>query len=141
MKNYSFWLKTSSVIQFITAAAHSISFFVTPQPANETEKRFYDLMTSYQFDFGAGFHRSMEQMMTALSVCFPLVCLLGGVVNWYLLYKKVPMDVMKGVLNINIVIFGISFCVMLALTFLPPITLTGLALLTLVISRLTIRDK
>ena len=43
--------------------------------------------------------------------------------------KNIPIDVMKGVMGINAIIFGICFTIMAFLTFLPPIVLTGLIFL------------
>ena len=137
MKNYTLWLKLAFVFQWLTAAIHSLSFLATPKPANETERQLLDLMDNYRADMGAGFSPSTHEIMTALSACFTLVCLLGGLVNWYLWRKKVGPDIMKGILNINLIVFGICFAVMALLTFLPPIVLTGFIFVFLVIARLT----
>ena len=134
-------MKTATVFQFITAVIHAITLFVSPPPNNDTEKQIFGLMQSYHFDFGAGFHRSMSELTLALSACFSLVCLLGGLLNWFLITKKPDVDIMKGVLNINIIVFGICFALMAAFTFLPPIILTGLVFVFLVLSRLTIPKK
>ena len=131
-------MKTAVVFQFITAVIHAITLFVSPAPNNDTEKQIFELMQSYHFDFGAGFHRSMSELILALSACFSLVCLLGGLLNWFLIRKKPGVDIMKGVLTINIIVFGICFALMTAFTFLPPIILTGLVFVFLLLSRLTI---
>jgi hypothetical protein len=141
MKNYSTWLKATGFFQFFTAVVHSITLFVTPVPANETEKQLYVLMDTYKFDFGAGFHRTMNEMMIALSACLCLVCLLGGLLNWYLLRKKVEANIMKGVININLVVFGISFVLIAKYAFLPPIIMMGLIVLSLILARITIREN
>ena len=141
MKNYATWLKAAGIFQFITVIVHSITLFVTPVPANETEKQLSVLMDTYQFDFGAGFHRTMNELMIPLSACLCLVCLLGGLLNWFLLRKKVEPNIMKGVININLVVFGIAFILIAKYAFLPPIILMGLIVLCLVLSRITIREK
>src|SRR5258705_2696110 len=111
MKKYSTWLKTAAIIQFIAAIIHAITLFVTLPPNHETEKQLFTLMDTYKFDFGAGFHRTMGDLTLALSTCFCLVCLLGGLLNWYLLRKKVEAEIMKGVITINLLIFGIYFII------------------------------
>jgi hypothetical protein len=141
MKKYSTWLKTAAIFQFITAIIHSISLFVTLPPNNETEKQLFTLMDTYKFDFGAGFHRTMGELTLVFSVCFCLVCLLGGLLNWYLLRKKVDPEIMKGIITINLIVFGICFVLIAIFAFLLPIILMGLIVLFLILSRLTVRKN
>jgi hypothetical protein len=138
MNKYSTWLKTACILQFIAAFFQGTSFFTTEQPKNETERQLFSLMDTYKFDFGAGIHRSMNNLVLVLGSCFLLVCLLDGLLNWYLLQKKVDPTVMRGVININLLIFGILFILTATFAFWPPIILSGLILLFLVLSRLTI---
>jgi membrane associated rhomboid family serine protease len=126
------------VFQFITAVIHAMTLFMKPPPTNDTEKQLFALMDTYKFDFGAGFHRTMGELTLALSACFCLVCLLGGLLNWYLLRKKVEPEIMKGVITINLIVFGICFGLMATFTFLPPVVLTSLIFLFLILSRLAI---
>lgn len=141
MEKYTTWLKAASIFQLITAVIHVISLFLKPPPANNTEKQLFELMNTYRFDFGAGFHRTMGELILALSACFCLVCLLGGLLNGYLLRKKVEREIMKGVITINLIIFGICFGLMALFTFLPPVVLSGLIFLFLILSRITIRKN
>ncbi|MCI0750830.1 MAG: hypothetical protein L0Y35_03250 [Flammeovirgaceae bacterium] len=126
MKNYRSWLITSVVFQLLTAGVHSIALFVTPLPQNDTEKQLFDLMQNYRSDMGAGFSPSTFELMTALSSCFTLVYLMGGLTTWFLLRKKVAVDILKGVIGIQVLILGTCFFIMLFLTFLPPVVLTGI---------------
>jgi len=137
MKNYTVWLKTASIFLFVTAAIHAITLFVTLPPNNETERQLSALMDTYKFDLGAGFHRTMSELTLPLSACFCLVCLLGGLLNWYLLHKKVEPKIMKGVISINLIVFGICFVLIVIFTFLLPIILMGLIVLFLILSRFT----
>ncbi len=141
MKKYTTWLKVAAIFQVLTAAFHSISLFVTPIPTNDTEKQLLDLMSTYMMDMGSGFHRSMGDLMTGLSSCFSLVYLLGGLLNWYLVSKKLAPDIFRGVIIINLVIFGIAFGLMVTFTFLPPIILTGLVFTFLLFSWVSIRSR
>jgi hypothetical protein len=136
-KRFSFWLWLAVVFQLLTCAIHSIGLFVTPSPANETERQLIDLMLHYKLDMGAGFHRSMWNLFVALSSCFSLLCLLGGLTNIYLLKKKVEASIVKGLVGIQLLVFGICFGVIVALTFLPPMVLTGLVLASLLGAYLT----
>ena len=141
MKKYTTWLKTAAIFQFINVIIHTTSFFITPAPNNETEKQLFTLMDTYQFDLGAGFHRTMSELTLVFSACLGLVCLLGGLLNWYLLRKKIEPEIMKGVITINLLVFGILFGLTATFAFLPPIILSGLIFLFLIVSRLTMTRR
>jgi hypothetical protein len=131
LKRYTFWLTAAVLFQFVTAALHSISFFVTPDPRNETERQLHTLINDYHPDLGAGFHPSFWNLFTALSACYPLLCMLGGLTLGYLLIKQTDVDLIKGVILINVAIFGVCLLIMAVLTFLPPIIMTGLVFINL----------
>ena len=138
MKKYSTWLKIAAIFQFIAAIMHSISLFVSLPPSNETERQLFTLMDTYKFDLGIGFHRTMGELMLVFSACLCLVCLLGSLLNWYLLRKKVEPGIMRGVIIINLLVFGILLGLTAMFAFLLPIVLSGLIFLFLIFSRLTI---
>ena len=60
----------------------------SPPPNNDTEKQLFTLMDACRFNFGAGFEHTMTEMTLVFSACLSLLCLLGGLLNWYLLSKK-----------------------------------------------------
>jgi len=134
LKRYIFWAKAAVFFQFLSAGLHSISFFVSPDLKNDTERQLHELITTYHPEMGAGFHPSFWNLFTALSACFPLLCLLGGLTLGYLLWKKASPSLMKGILAINVLIFGVTFVVMALFTFPPPIIVTGLIFVTLSIA-------
>ena len=134
MKRYRFWLWLAVVFLLLTALIHSLTLFFQPAAQNETERQLFDLMASYKQDFGAGFKRSTKELVTALSACFSLVCLLGGLTLAFLLRKQAEVRIMKGVVGIHVLVFGICFAVMAVFTFLPPIVLTGLSFLSLLLA-------
>jgi hypothetical protein len=138
MKNYITWLKTTAILQFIITIIHAISLFLTLPPNNETEKQLFTLMDTYKFDLGAGFHRTMNELTLVFSACFSLLFLLGGLLNWHLLRKKIEPQILKGVITINLVVFGICFVLTIIFAFLFPIILTGLIVLFLILSRLAV---
>jgi hypothetical protein len=138
MKKYSTWLKAAAIVQFINVIIHVPSLFITPAPNNETEKQLFTLMDTYQFDLGAGYHRTMSELTLVFSACLCLVCLLGGLLNWYLLRKKTEPEIMKGVIIINLVVFGVLSGLTIIFTFLLPIISIGLIVLFLSLSLFTI---
>ena len=141
MKNYTPWLKAATTFQFIFAVIHVATIFIVPLPKNETEKQLFTLMDTYQFDFGAGFYRTMNELTLVFSASLCLLMLFGGLINWYLLRKKAGTDIMKGVITINLIVFGICFGVIVRYTFLFPIILSGLIFIFLILSRLTLRKS
>ena len=141
MKNYRPWLKTAAIIQLLTAIIHATTLFVSAEPANETEKQLFGLMDTYRLDLGAGFHKTMGELVLSLSACLTLLCLLGGLLNWYLLRKQVTPDIMKGVININLLVFSTGLVIFTLNAFLVPIVLVGLIVLLLLIASITIPKK
>ncbi len=138
LKRYTFWTKLAAVFQILSAAAHSMSFLKEPEPANEHERQMIDLMTGCHMKMGGGFEPTMYDILNALSACFPLFYLLGAVVLFFLLRKNVGTDVMRGMLTIQVLFFGFAFALMAWLTFPPPIIMTGLVFLFLLIARVTV---
>jgi hypothetical protein len=134
LKRYRFWLWLAVVFLLLNALIHSLTFFFFQTPAqNETERQLLELMSSYKQDFGAGFKRSTKDLFTALSACFSLICLLGGLTIAFLLRKQAELRIIKGVVCIHVLVFGICFAIMAVFTFLPPIVLTGLIFLSLLL--------
>lgn len=88
LKSYRFWLWLAVVVLLLNALIHSLTLFVEPVPQNETERQLLSLLVSYKQNFGAGFQRSMKEIFIALSACFSLLCLLGGLTLMYLLRKQ-----------------------------------------------------
>jgi hypothetical protein len=138
LKRYTFWLTAGVLFQFLSAILHSISFIVAPELRNDTERQIHSLITGYQEDMGAGFHRSFFDLFTALSACYPLLCVLGGLTLGYLLLKNAGLDLMRGIILINVIVFGVCLLVMAVFTFLPPILMTGLIFGNLLVSYLLV---
>ena len=138
LKRYTFWLSAAVLFQFITAILHSLSLFVSATPANETERQMADLISTYRLDMGAGFHPTFGNLFAALSSCFSFLCLFAGLINGYLLFKHAEPNLMKGILAINVAVFGVVFLVMAVFTFLPPIVCTGLIFINLLAAYLVV---
>lgn len=141
MKKYSNWLRIAATFQFLSAIAHSISLFVGWTPSNEKEENLLSMMHSYQFDLGSGIHRTMHELWIAMSSCFCLLYLFGALLNLYLLKKKTGHGLMRGVIMIQLAIFGAGFALMLRFTFIPPIVLTGLTFMAIVVAWMTVPKR
>lgn len=144
MKNYTTWLKAASISQFIFAVIHTLTLFITPPQnnvANETEKQLLKLMDTYQFDFGAGIHRTMNELTFVFSTSLSLLLILSGLINWFLLRKRTDSEVMKGIININLIVFGICFVVVAMYAFHFPIVLSGIIFIFLILARISLRNS
>lgn len=137
MKIHRILIIVTIVLLLFTTAAHAMSLFVETPPANETEVQLQNLMKTYKIDAGAGFHPTMSGLFTALSSCYSILTLFGAMLLIYL-PKRIELNVLKGLLTIMIVCFGICFGFMAFFTFLPPILLTGMILAGLIGARLTV---
>lgn len=137
LRRYTFWLVAAVLFQFVTAALHALSFIARPPLRNDTERQIQELVTTYRENMGAGFHPSFWDLYTAMSACFLLLCLLGGLTLGYLLLKNAGAELMRGAVVIHLIIFGVTFIIMLIFTFLPPIVMTGLIFVNLLVGFLT----
>ena len=131
------WFKCTCVLQILTALVHSLSFISKPTATNGTEQQMLDLMMSYKNEMGAGFTPTMFEILTSLSAGFALLYLLGGLMNWYLWRSLNDRGVLRGAVLIQSIVYGIMFVVCLFFTFLPPVIMTGLVFLLLLITWLT----
>ncbi len=131
LRRYTFWFSAAVLFQLLTGLIHSISLFVNSEPTNETERQLDMLISTYKMDAGAGFHPTLSNLFTALSSCFTFLCLYAAITNGYLLFKHTEPNVMRGIIGINVVIFGAVFATMAYFTFLPPIVCTGLIFINL----------
>jgi len=134
LKRYRFWLWLAVVVLLLNALIHSVTLFIQPAAQDETQRQLFDLMATYKQDFGAGFKRSTNELVTALSASFSLLCLLGGLTLAFLMRKQAEVRIMKGVVGIHVLVFGICFAVIAVFTFLAPIVLIGLVLLSLLMA-------
>jgi len=131
------WLKAAIVFQILTSLVHSLSFINEPKPTNDTEKQMLDLMMNYHNDMGAGFTPTMFDIMNGLSAGFALLFMFGGLTNWYLWRSLTNKSTLKGIVLINTIIFGLMFVVNYFLTFLPPIVMSGLVFVFLLMAWIT----
>lgn len=132
-------LYVTAVLMLLTGFLHSLSLFIKAEPSNEAERQLLDLM-SVRMDTGTGFHPSFQNLMTALSSCFSILYLFGGVVLFYFVRRNLDARIFRGFLNICLVFFGTCFVIMTFLTFLPPILCTGLVFFGLILSRLGFKE-
>lgn len=130
-----FWLKAAGVLQLLTAVFHLIGTFSNNVPKNETESQLENLLTTYKFDLGGGFSRTLYEISLSMSLSFTLLCLFAGVLSWYVsLQIEIPPAFQKGMTTIQIVVFTILSGLMIRYTFLPPIICTVLIVICLLTS-------
>jgi putative copper export protein len=139
-RRYTFWFTAAILFQLITGILHSFSLFVSAEPVNETERQMMALVSTYKIDAGSGFHPTYGNLFTALSSCFTFLCLFAGLTNGYLLAKHTEPKIMRGILIINLVIFGPVLVVMGYFTFLPPIVCSALIFVNLLAAFIVIPE-
>jgi hypothetical protein len=130
----TFWIWATIIAQMLTAIFHSLSFIVKPKPRNETEKQLLDLLSNYHLEMGGGIKRSFSNLFIGVSVCFTFIYILGAVLNWYFLRSGISIEIWKGFLLIQLVVFGIIFLLQVRFTFWPPIIVTGLVFVLLIVA-------
>lgn len=136
MKTYKISIYTSIIFLIISGLLHCLSFIVQQVPSNETEKQLLNLMQNYKLDMGAGFLRTTNQLLLCLSACFPLFCIFGGTLLYYLFKNNIPKPLMAGVLNIYLVFYGVLLMLVWIFAFLPPILCISFVFLSLIMSRI-----
>jgi len=134
LKSYTFWLTAAVLFMFLTAILHSLSFFVTPDIQNETQRQLHELLHNYREDMGVGFHRTFWDLFTALSACLPLMCMLGGLTLGYMLIKHAEPNLIRGLIAINLGVFAVCLVVVFLFAFIVPVVLIGLIVLNLVLA-------
>lgn len=138
LRRYTFWLSAAVIFQIVTGLIHLLSLFITPRVTDDTHRQILELVTTYEIQSGFGFTPTYYNLFTALSSCFTFLCLFAALTNGYLLLKHTDPAVMRGIIAINVGIFGFVFVVMAYFTFLPPIVCTGLIFLNLLAAFLVV---
>jgi len=137
MKKTTTWIKFAIAFQLVKATLHSLSFFNEPLPANESESQLIQLMTTLHFNFGAGFTPTMQDLMNSFSISFSLLLIFGGALNWFLLLKNADPHLFKGVILMQVLIYGLCLVAMYILTFLIPVICIALIFIALLITYFT----
>ena len=139
-KSKPIWLLVAAIMQYVTAAVHTSGLFIEQTAANDTEAQLLKLMSEYKLDLGAGFHPSMQNLFTSMSISFSLFIFFGGILDHFLWKRNPEARLLKGIVLIQTMIFGIVFLTMACLTFLIPIICTGLIFLSLLFALVRLRS-
>jgi hypothetical protein len=87
---------------------------------------------------GAGFHPTFFNLFIALSSCLSFLFFYSALTNGYLLLKHTEARLMRGIIGINLVIFGMLLVVVGYFTFLLPIACVGLVFVNLLAAFITV---
>ena len=113
-KKFTAWIWTTIAFQLLTAAMHAMSFIIKPAAENSTEQQMLNLMNTYKMNMGNGIFRTYSEIVISLSINLTLLCIFGGLINWFLRKNNPGASIWKGVLLIESIIFGILLIVLLA---------------------------
>ncbi|MCA6078865.1 LIC_13387 family protein [Fulvivirga sedimenti] len=119
-------LRITAFLQILTALIHASSYLAGFEVRNPTEAQLFELMSTYQANMGGGFSPTYLNLFNALSACFSLLYLFAGLSNLYFLHKNRGAVILDGFVTIQIIVLGFAFMLMALFTFLPPIILTGM---------------
>lgn len=105
-----------------TAAIHMVGQLAgNPAPQNPTEEALFKLLTTYQKDFGAGFHRTTSDFLNGFSISFSLLLLWVGVLCLVLARSRGDEPaLLRTVSGVCAVLSGLLLIVSVAYFFLPP---------------------
>lgn len=118
--NYKPFFKFGSWALVATGLIHSLSFLNKPEPANDSERQLFDLLSNYRFDLGMGVLRSMEELLNFFSLNLTLFCLFAGITN-LILFKHFDDEALaKKIVTFNAVFWTVYLVPLYLLTFLPP---------------------
>ena len=131
LKRYTFWFSAAILFQLITGTVHVLSLFITPSVTDDTHRQILTLVTSYKINAGAGFTPTYYNLFTAFSSCFTFLCFFAALTNGYLLFKHTEPTVMRGIIAINVGIFGLVFLTFIYFTFPTLIFFAGLIFVNL----------
>ncbi len=131
LKRYTFWLSAALLFQLITGVVHLLSLFLTPTITDDTHRQILTLVTSYKIKAGGGFTPTYYNLFTAFSSCFTFLCIFAALTNGYLLIKHTEPSVMRGIIGINVAVFGLVLLTFVYFTFPALIFLAGLIFVNL----------
>ncbi len=131
-KDFRLWIKSAMVAQWLTAIFHAFGFLVERIPKDKLEQQMMHLNKTYKMDMGGGFLRTHDQLFNAVSIGFSMLFLLAGLLNWHLLKQNSPRNIWKGVVIIQLGVFGLMAVELFFFSFLPP--LVGASLITVLLA-------
>lgn len=140
MFNYRLFFKIGSWALIITGLLHSLSFINDPVATNDTEKQFFDLMKTYKFDLGNGFHRTFWELMAFFNFAPTLFSIFGGIVNLYVLKHWGETPRFKGYLYLNTACWALFAIPLMGFTFLTPMICWGVAVLMFILASLLYKN-
>ena len=122
----------------LTGLVHSISFFLSRAPANETEKQLELLMDGYRMNL-LGSMRTTSEVMRGFSITFMLSILAIAVLDFAVSGERAAL--LKRVALVNSVFLAAMLAVALRYFFIVPISFLAVSFLPFAIVALTLRSE
>ncbi len=141
MRSFTLFL-LSNILIFLMAVLHLIGYFLG-KPAAETgmEKQIYDMLHNYELNM-MGIYRTYNDLISGYSLIFATTTLFFGFFNMSLLtYLKKHLPIYRKILLLNILLWGIELVIFITFMVLPQIVLTGMILITFLISYFLIDSR
>ena len=122
----------------LTGLVHSVSFFLSRAPANETEKQLQLLMDGYRMNL-LGSMRTTSEVMRGFSITFMLSILAIAVLDFAVSGERAAL--LKRVALVNSVCLAAMLAVALRYFFIVPISFLVVSFLPFAIVALTLRTE
>ncbi len=123
MKTFRSAFYTGAILQIITCPVHLLGHFQKKLPANEQERTLLDLLYSYKTDFGAGFVRSLGDIMSGLSLQYSIFTLMIGLISIFAVRQAPGSPFLRTLCWINFAFMALCSVNAYVYFFLPPLML------------------
>ena len=128
---------TGSILQLLTSPIHLLGHLQKPNPANDTERQLLDLLANYKTDFGAGFIRSMGDILSGLSLQYSIFILMIGLINLLALRQQSNARFLRNLSWLNFSFMMICSVNAYVYFFLPPLILFVLPAIAFLVAAIT----
>lgn len=112
---------TGAILQIVTCPIHLLGHFQKKVPANDQERTLLDLLDNYKTDFGAGFVRSLGDIMSGLSLQYSIFMLMIGIISLLALRQGQGTPFLRTLCWINFAFMAICSVNAYFYFFLPPL--------------------
>lgn len=138
MKVFRAAFMTGLVLQLLTTPIHLVGQLSgPPAPSSEDEKLLMDLMARVQQDFGGGFVRSTQDIVTGLGFQYGIFMAMAGLTNLLALRRVKDVPFLRALSWLNVVFMGILAVNAYVYFFIAPLLLFVLPAIAFLVATMT----
>ena len=139
MKMFRRAFYTGAIVQIITSPIHLIGHFQNPQPRDEQGKLLLHLLATYKIDLGAGFMRSLGDIMNGLSLQYSIFILMVGLINVFAIRQVREGNFIRTLCWLNFAFMAVCSANAFVYFFVPPLSLFVIPTLAFLVAALAHR--